>query len=179
MSMSHKAYAFDWDAFQRDDLPRLLDRALATEDLAPLAAYIKRNRENLKDPYEGDPLADDWQNHLENRDVHEYGDFALTRFYDPAEDCGLGHCWNRIDRAIEEEDRDILLGLCLGPEHKRFDPGRYGSYFQPPGQVAQSLARLRGLDLSWLEERDKVLFRSFDGLLEECVDGGLGLYVTF
>ena len=179
MPMSHKAYAFNWRVFERDELPGLLSRALETRDTAGLLAYVERNRQALKDPYEGNALAENWQDLLENQDVHEYGDFALTRFYDPNADSGLGYCWNELDDALPEEDREVLLGSPFGPRHNRFDPGRYGSYFQTPRQVAGTLARFRGLDLSWLEEHDQVFARGFEGLLEECVAGGLGLYVTF
>jgi hypothetical protein len=67
----------------------------------------------------------------------------------------------------------------FGPRHDRFDPGRYGSYFQTPRRVAGSLARVRGPDLSWLDEHDRDFVRRFEVLLEECVAAGLGLYVTF
>ena len=178
MPMHHKAYAFDWQSFEQDELPGLLTRALETGETSGLAAYVGRNRGVLKDPYEGDPLDADWQESLENRDVHEYGDFALTRFYDPAADRGLGYRWNEIDDALPEEGRRALLGSPLGPPQNRFDPGRYGSYFQTPQRVTGSLALLRGLDLPWLDEHDRGFLRRFEGLLEECVAAGLGLYVT-
>src|SRR5262249_35436836 len=136
MPMSHKAFAFDWLAFERDELPELLTRALGTGETAGLFAYIERNRGILKDPYEGDPLSEDWKDLLENHDVHEYADFALTRFYDPAAEHGLSYCWNEIDDALPKEYRGILLGNPFGPRDNRFDPGRYGSYFQTPEQVA-------------------------------------------
>jgi hypothetical protein len=179
MPMQHKAYAFDWRSFEQDELHGLLMQALETGDPSGLAAYIERNREWLTDPYEGDPLPESWQETLENRDVHEYGDYALTRFYDPADDRGLMYCWNDIDDALPEEDRDLLLGLAFGPRHNRFDPGRYGSYFQTPEQVADTLAVVRGLGLSWLEEYDTEIVKRFEQLLEECIANGLGLYVTF
>lgn len=179
MPMSHKAFAFDWQAFQPDELPGLLTSALETGDPSRVLAYVERNRAVLKDPYEGDPLGEGWKDQLGNRDVHEYGDYALTRFYDPAADHGLGYCWNEIDDTLPDEDRKVLLGSPLGPGHNRFDPGRYGSYFQTPGQVVESLARVREFDLSWLDEYDRGFVRRFVGLLEECVAGGLGLYITF
>jgi hypothetical protein len=179
MPMSHKAYAFDWRAFERDELSGLLSRALETGDVSGLVAYVERNRHALRDPYEGDPLGGDWEALLGNRDVHEYGDFALTRFYDPAADSGLGPCWNEIDAALPEEGRLALLGSPLGPAHNRFDPGRYGSYFQTPPRVARSLALVRGFDLPGLDENDREFLGRFEGLLKECVAAGLGLYVTF
>jgi len=67
----------------------------------------------------------------------------------------------------------------LGLPVNLFDSGRYGSYFQTPEQVAESLPRVRGFDLSWLDEQDRGFVRRFVRLLEECVAVGLGLYVTF
>ena len=179
MPMSHKAYAFNWRAFERDELPGLLSGALETGDTAGLLAYVERNRQALKDPYQGEPLAESWKDLLENQDIHEYGDFALTRFYDLKADNGLGYCWNEIDDTLPEEDRGVLLGSPFGPRHNRFDPGRYGSYFQTPRQVAESLARVRGFDLPWLDDQDRGFLRRFVGLLEESVVAGQGLYVTF
>jgi hypothetical protein len=179
MPMFHKAYAFDWPAFEQDELPELLSRALETGDLTGLVAYVERNRHVLKNPYEGGPLDEDWEELLENRDVHEFGDFALTRFYDPAAEFGLGYCWNEIDDAFPEEGRLALLGSPLGPAHNRFDPGRYGSYFQTPRRVEESLALIRCFDLPRLDEHDRGIVERFEGLLEECVLRGLGLCVTF
>jgi hypothetical protein len=179
MPMHHKAYAFDWRAFQRDDLPGLLLRALETGDPSGLAAYVERHRELLKDPDEGDPLGEGWKEWLGNRDVHEYGDYALTRFYDPNADGGLGYCWNEIDDALPGHGQLALLGSPFGPRHHRFDPGRYGSYFQTLRQVAESLTCVRGFDLTWLDEHDRGFLGRFIQLLEECVASGQGLYVTF
>ena len=110
---------------------------------------------------------------------HDYGDFALTRFYDPAADRGLGYCWNVIDATLPEDGRRALLGSPLGPEHNRFDPGRYGSYFQTPQQVAESLMLFGMFDLPRLDRHDEVFAEQFEGLLEECIASGLGLYLTF
>lgn len=179
MPMCHKAYAFAWSAFQRDELPGLLTRALETGDTAGLVAYVERNREGLTDPYEGDPLEEGWQEHLGRRDVHGYADYALTRFYDANADFGLAYAWNEIDALVWAVDREALLGSPFGPSNCRFDPGGYGSYFQTPQRVAGSLARVRGFDVSRLDEYDRGFVRRFVGLLEECVGRGMGLYVTF
>jgi hypothetical protein len=179
MSMSHKAYAFDWDSFCRDELCRLLPAALEAQDQAGLIRYIERHRELLKDPYEGEALGEDWNDLLENRDVHEYGDFALTRFYDPAVDYGIGDPWSRIGDLLPEEGRAALLGSPIGSPGRWFDPGRYGSYFQPPGRVAISFAYLRGFALPQLDEFERDMLARFVGLLGECVEARSGLYTTF
>ena len=109
MSMSHKAYAFDWSAFARDELHGILLDALSSGDTNGLIRYIEANQDHLKDLYEGGPLSD-WKNVLENFDVHEFGDFALTRFYDPEKDSGLEKDWLAIDEHLPEADRAVLLG---------------------------------------------------------------------
>lgn len=179
MSMSHKAYAFDWLAFEHDELHGLLLAALTSGDIAGLIRYIEAHRDDLKDPYEGDPLNEDWGNMLENRDVHEYGDFALTRFYDPAEDCGIWDQWRTIDRLLPEADRATLLGTPLGLPGAYFDPGRLGSYFQTPKLVARSLARVQRFKLPDLEDYQRESLERFAELLEQCKEAGSGLYVTF
>jgi hypothetical protein len=88
MSMSHKAYTFDWRGFELDLRP-LLENALVADNTGLLETFIDDHREVLTHPYEGEPLSDDWRAALENRDVHEYGDYALTRFYNPADGCGI------------------------------------------------------------------------------------------
>jgi hypothetical protein len=45
--------------------------------------------------------------------------------------------------------------------------------------VAETLARVGELDLSWLNGHDREFVQHFVGLLEGRVSGGLGLYVTF
>lgn len=170
MAMSHKAYAFDWQGFEFDLLP-LLGEALATDDPGELAAFIDTHRDLLTDPYEGKPLPADWRASLESRDVHEYADYALTRFYDPANDCGLHEDWVEISDRLPANAADALLGFSVGPPNRMFDPGRYGSYFQNPAQVQESLATLRRLDLPELAE--------FIELLERCTAEGRGVYTTF
>jgi hypothetical protein len=170
MAMEHKAYAFEWTRFEFDLHP-LLVQALFDDDPAALEVYIDRHRSELTDPYEGEPLAADWRDTLENRDVHEYGDYALTRFYDPADWSGVGYEWARLDDELPEKAADALLGFSVGPPERLFDPGRYGSYFQTPAQVRKSLAVFKPLGVPELGE--------FVGLLERCAAEGRGVYVTF
>jgi hypothetical protein len=169
MSMSHKAYAFDWRGFELDLLP-LLEDALHADNTAQLERFIDDHREALTDPYEGEPLSDDWRAALENRDVHEYGDYALTRFYDPSEDCGIGEAWVRISERLSRPAANALLGCSVGTPKSVFDPGRCGSYFQTPAQVPESLAILKPLGLPELGP--------FLALLERCAAEKCGVYVT-
>ena len=92
MSMSHKAYVFDWNTFCGDELFQLLPAALESQEPPGLIRYIEQHRELLKDA-DGEALGEDWYDRLVNLDVHEFGDVALTRFYDPTADYGIGHSW--------------------------------------------------------------------------------------
>jgi hypothetical protein len=56
MSISHKAFAFDWKAFESDELYTLLVQALESREVLPLIRYIENYSAKLKDPYEGQPL---------------------------------------------------------------------------------------------------------------------------
>jgi len=171
--MSHKAYAFDWRAFEADGLYALLLAALQSGDAGRIKRYIDAHYDDLRDPYEGEPLDTKWEALLENRDVHEYGDFALTRFYDPLDDRGLADDWSAIDGELCESDRAAMLGLPIGPSGREFDPGRQGSYFQTPQRVVDSLLRVEGV----VAKMPKL--RPFAELLRACVESGRGVYVTF
>ncbi len=177
--MSHKAYAFDWSAFEKDELYRIVLTALASSNPSEIIRYIDANLEFIRDPYEGDRLSDDWKELLENHDVHEFADFALTRFYDPAEDCGISDQWRAIDQRLPAIDRAALLGTRLGSNGQYFDPGRQGSYFKRPDEVNESLNRVQKLHLPGLEDYRKQSLKRFKELLEDCVETGRGVYVTF
>jgi hypothetical protein len=132
---------------------------------------VNRHRNSVSDPYEGEPLEDDWQRKLENGDVQEVGDYALTRYYDPARDCGLAEAWLDLEAVMDAKSRQALLGKAFGPPGRTFDPGRMGSYFQAPETVKQSVAVLRHCDAAELRE--------YLRLLEAASDAKKGIYVTF
>lgn len=170
MAMSHKAYAFDYAAFERELAPLLLD-ALASGNAAALGAFIDTERARLRSPDNGAPLSPEWRSTLTSGDVHELGDIALTKYYDTDSDRGLGEKWAEIDDELPETARAYLLGEAFGPEGNPFDPGRMGSYFQSPEGALQSLtvlARCRHPELA-----------RFMHLLSIVTGSGQGLYVTF
>jgi hypothetical protein len=170
MPMEHKAYAFDWSAFEFDLHPMLV-AALTAKNTAALAAYIDEHLAELTDPYEGEPLSADWRDTLENRDVHEYGDYALTRFYDPADCWGIGYEWSRLSDELPTPAANALLGSPVGPDKNLFDSGRLGSYFQSPKRVRESLGALQPHTCPDLAR--------YLELLERCVAERHGVYVTF
>jgi hypothetical protein len=172
--VEQKAFVFDFATFETE-LRAILDRALETGRIAELARFIGENLATLKDPYEGEPLADGWEGMLESADPHQYGDFALTKYYDPRADIGLGYEWERArDVLLEHLGNDApLLGSTVGPAGNLFDPGKMGSYFQSAALVQANLQALRRLsdsiELAELERLRRAL--------ESAV--GKGLYVTF
>jgi hypothetical protein len=170
MPMEHKAYAFDWARFDLDLHPLLVE-ALTTNETAGLEAYIAQHLSELTDPYEGEPLSADWRDTLGNRDVHEYGDYALTRFYDPADSWGIGYEWVRLSDELPEPAGHAMLGFPVGPADNLFDPGRYGSSFQTSSEVGESLAVLGCVGHSELAR--------YLELLERCAAQQRGVYVTF
>ncbi len=170
--MEHKAFVFEFNGFQRELRP-LLEGALASDNPASLIAFIKADLWSFRDPYEGDPVADDWEVLMEIKDVHQYGDFALTKYYDPGADIGLGWEWEEIRLVLERElgTSAAVLGHPIAAQGRVFDPGKMGSYFQSERDVQRNLAQIEGLE----EPRLNPLVR----LLKKAKAEEAGLYVTF
>jgi hypothetical protein len=170
MSMCHKAYAFDWDRFEAE-FHDLLECALATNDLKAIIAFIDENRDQCRDPYEGNPLPADWRGLLETDGIQELADFALTKYYDPSDDWGIHERWMDMDNDLPEDARAALLGLAIGPPERRFDPGAMGAYFQTSSMVRSSA--------SALAHHDRGELRNYLSLLRRSEETGGGIYVTF
>lgn len=171
MSLSHKAFALDGHAFEVQLAPTLR-QALLQGDTSALQAFIDTHWESLKDPYEGEPLSPDWRSQLEAGDVQELADFALTRYYDPKADFGIGEEWGGRDPDLPGVQRQALLGAALEEGGQAFDPGRMGSYFQDPGCAALSLQVLGQVD-------DGGAMGAFKRGLQQAVRAGCGAYITF
>jgi len=170
----HKAFLFDFDRFNSELRP-LLVAALESGDLTGLVSFIGANLSELKDPYEGEPLTADWQKLIETRDAHQLGDFALTKYYDPQDDRGLGSEWQAVQDIIAKNLKESpILGTAVGPKGNLFDPGKMGSYFQSSAQVRSNIAKLAALSSS----NGKSMTRAM-AMLEAAEEAGTGLYVTF
>jgi hypothetical protein len=174
VSMQHKAFLFDYEQFECE-LLSILETALKTQEIASLRSFITSNLDALSDPYEGDRLNDGWEALVETRDVHQYGDFAITKYYDPCSDIGLGDVWEGVQQFIAADlalSPSPILGRVIGTEASTFDPGKMGSYFQS-GQEArrnyESLATLAGRP--GLDDAIEMMKRA--------VESRQGLYVTF
>jgi hypothetical protein len=181
MAMEHKAFVFDYDGFT-GELSKALLAALQSGDVRGLREFITANLESLKDPYEGEPLDDDWESLVNPKDAHQYGDFALTKFYDPTADIGLAHRWEGLEQLLDTElgsgsGTAILLGKPFGPSKNPFDPGKMGAYFQSPGDVRENLRRLRELTLRKPELGEKL--GAWIDVLDRASEEARGLYVTF
>lgn len=173
--MQHRAFLFDYARFAAE-LDPVLDEALRSGDLKPLERHIDEVEEELSDPEEGEAFEGGWRSWLESGDVHELGDVALTRYYDPRDDLGLGDDWlgsrdalvSRLGTAFP------MLGRVIGPTDRPFDPGRTGSYVQSASDVVGSLASVDAAAADGI-----VMLASLRSLLDTAVRAGAGLYVTF
>jgi hypothetical protein len=180
MSIEHKAYSFDFDEFSKELKP-ILEASIKSGDIDQLRAFIISNKPYLSDPYEGEPLGDDWEDMVEERDAHQYGDFALTKYYSPDSDQGLGYDWEKVQDILSgsmELHISPLLGRPLGEPGEYFDPGKMGSYFQDNSQVESSIRVLEKLKDCFSGELRGAI-GEFHEFLENVSDEGKGIYVTF
>jgi len=173
MSFDHRAFAFEWNAFQRE-LVLLLAKALTGDDAKGLERFVDENLGACSNPNDGEALGVDWRNTLGAGDVQEIADIALTKFYDPSADGGLHELWSSVEEKLEPRARRALLGSPFEVRGVCFDPGKMGAYFQSPDEVTVSLATLRELDLSEGVELDE-----FAAFLATVAAESKGLYVTF
>jgi len=174
--MEHKAFLFDYESFERELRPSLED-ALATGDTSRLESFISTNLGALRDPYEGQPLLPDWASLIEVHDAHQYGDFALTKYYRPTDDIGLGSDWERVHDLAASSSRteSPILGATVGPSDAPFDAGKMGSYFQSPRSVRENYEYL--LDLA--KTTHSADLKKATEMLAEAARNNAGLYVTF
>jgi hypothetical protein len=190
MSMDHKAYGFSYDAFNTGLRPLLVD-GLRTGDPAPIRQFIEANRDHVVDPYEAEPLDEDWEEKVDPKDIHTYGDFALTRYYSPLDDFGLDGEWmdlsDRLDAAgigneltlghpvgIPDREPFEVVGGEVGLAGTWFDPGKLGSFFQSPTMVREHLNLIRDSRSRLGDSIEPILV-----MLERADTTGRGMYVTF
>jgi hypothetical protein len=176
MAMEHKAFVFNFQGFEKELRP-LLERALRSNDSSELLRFIHSNRASLKDPYEGAPLEEDWRETADDQDAHQSGDIALTKYYEPSDDLGLGPEWEDLQSQLLARlgKDEPLLGRTVGPPTNPFDPGKMGAYFQTEEDVRLHLGELRQLqsDGAW-EQANRLV-----EILAAAAAMGRGLYITF
>jgi hypothetical protein len=179
VTIEHKAFVFDDELF-RKELEPILKEALTSNDLDSLERFVDKHRRLLKNPYDGQPVPAAWRSILDLIDVHQLGDLALTKYYDPRTDIGLGSRWSQIDDALQRvpERSTIVLGRpVVGGTGVTFDPGKMGSYLQTASDVQKSIATLKRLGSTDDEVEEEVA--PLIALLEHAAKAGRGLYTTF
>lgn len=144
MSFDHQAFRFQWNAFATELSP-ILSRVLQEENSQALERFIDDNLISCVNPYDGEALDEHWRDALETGDVQEVADFALTRYYSPLDDVGLGGAWLPLSESLKPAQQAALLGSAFGSAGRKFDPGRQGSYFQSSAQLRESTAVLAGV----------------------------------
>jgi hypothetical protein len=176
--MEHKAFLFNYQSFDRE-LRAVLEDALRSGDHGSLVSFINAHLVDLRDPYEGEPLGANWEALIETQDPHQFGDFALTKYYNPTADIGVAAAWENLQELIAKNDpllaESPILGSTIGPKDNAFDPGKMGSYFQSAQQVRQSQSYL----LNLAKEKPAEVLSGALAMLQEAADAGTGLYVTF
>lgn len=180
MSYEHKAFIFDIDGFSRELKP-LLESCLCLGNIDQMRNFIVYNRQSLVDPYEGFALEEDWENMIETKDVHQYGDFALTKYYSPTEDRGLGLLWHMVQELLNDKHKltsSPFLGVPLGSDEVFFDPGKMGSYFQSQNKVAESLRKILEVEGKVPDDALEAV-RVFKKMLEQAMYEKKGVYITF
>lgn len=187
MSMEHKAFIFDYDSFIKE-LAGILEDALLNSEPRNLITFIENNLQNLKHPDEGEPLDSSWREILETElitqnittDISHYGDFAITKYYNPGNNIGIGYDWARLDDELVTElnvNISPLLGIEFGPENNYFDPGKMGSYFQSSDLVKRNLDLLNSLPLNMQENLPTIPI--LKKMLSDALALKQGLYITF
>jgi hypothetical protein len=115
---------------------------------------------------------------LEKGDVHELGDFALTKYYDSDLDIGLDSDWESIGELLEQSEVSptMILGTALGPVEAPFEPGGQGAYFQSAAEVSEALVELQSL----LQAQPTLAseLAPLQGMLQQAARGRRGLYVS-
>jgi len=164
--MEHKAFVFHFEEFDRDLRP-ILELSLRTNDSRALIQFVREHQPSIRDPFEGNPIDDDWLTQVETPDAHQVGDYALTRYYDPGSDIGLGYEWVNLNNEL----RTLSLGSPIGPIENVFDPGKMGSYFQSREDLRLNYEDVRGCSE---QSAGKLL-----AMYELALQTDTGLYVTF
>jgi hypothetical protein len=176
MTMQHRAFLFDFVGFQ-SELAGILEAALQSGSAAALIRFVDERRSSLRDPYEGEPLPDDWQHLVDSMDPQQVGDVALTRYYNPQDDRGLGPAWEAAADSVERIATSLgyspVLGRTIGPPGRHFDPGKMGAYVLSPADVENALDAIAS---------SAIPTGRVDSLVQLLTDAktqSLGVFVTF
>lgn len=149
VSIDHKVYLFRYSEFQ-SELADLLYHALETDEVGNLRGFINSERSLLTEHVTEEPLVEDWEVGFEP-DVQRYADIALTKYYNLAEDLGLGYSFDvlgaylNIVSELAGQSNVLICGRLFGPKGKRLDPGYMGTGLLPPDDVSHFAMLLSGI----------------------------------
>ena len=179
--MIHKAFIFDYDNF-KSQLKEILINSLLTKQKWDLIKFIKHNFPEIKDPDLGFPLDQTWEELTSKTDIYEFADFALTKFYEPANDIGLNSEWQETQEALKDifeivESDNIIWGDPIGMNNIYFRPKKKGSYFQTPQQILSNVELVN----KCLEKRPEYFhnLKYLLFMLKSAANYQKGLYITF
>jgi hypothetical protein len=163
MSISHKAWLFDHAAFEAE-LALVLRMALQTDEPEALAAFLDRHHAALTDLETEEALPADWATGREEADVQALADLALTKFYTPSDERGLGegfdalHAYLGAVPGMRPLRAALICGKLFGPKGRRLDPGCMGTGLLSPAEVTSLLACLETTDWPPVPEPESKVF---------------------
>ncbi len=199
MSMEHKAFIFDTCLFSAELLP-IMEVCIPKNDVASLKDFVRAHLANAHSPYSGEALQAEWELELCAGDILEAVDFAMTCYYFPEEDRGLGEAWDALLETLRKmkprglDAERAVLGKPLKVGGLEIDPGRMGTGFVQAEDISgvhDSLRRLRvkmqsaklplAKDLLY-ELSGEELMEAYDNLTElykDATEENKGLLFTF
>ena len=182
--MEHKAFIVDTQGFNKELSPLILTSG-QTGDTQPLKEFITNHMGKARSPYTGELLECDWENELENGDVQELADFAMTCYYLPEADRGLVYSWDGLLEAlrqmpIEWDAEYCILGRPLETASFTLDPGRMGTGFVQaediPAIFRELAAHKELLIAQGLPSSEETLYELTAAELTEAFDQLISLY---
>jgi hypothetical protein len=198
MSMEHKAFLFETSKFFGELAP-IIFRAARNNDKDLLRSFINSRIGVVRSPYTGEFLKGNWEQELENGDLQELADFAMTCYYNPQEDRGLGYDWDPLLESLRMSSTAfdpgyVILGRQITDGQFVLDPGRMGTGIVQAEDVPGITVELRRLKPDMLvrkiQNNPKVLYpvseeefisscRDLDTLYQDAARSNKGLLMTF
>lgn len=186
MSMEHKAFIFDTNKFHCE-LEQIILLAGKSNDLTNLKKFIEENKSGIISPYTLDELDENWENELENRDVQEFSDFALTVCYNPEDDFGLGYDWTLLVEWLENlplkfNSDYYILGKEIKSDNFKLDPSYMGFGLVEKEDVSIIYKELISLNSEIKKSKNEELIEVYNILIEtyeQAKNQNKGLMMTF
>lgn len=163
MSIEHRAYLFDYQAFA-EELEETLTTALEDLSISGLRGWIDERRALLRMPHAGTPLPVNWWEALESslRDYDAYFDDVERRIliriqrlakiclgrYTEEENLGLSYGFDALGAYLESIPtvarmaNELICGTLFGPPGRRLDLSALGTGLVLPGKAERMLRYL-------------------------------------